>query len=287
MNAVDFKNWLALTVAAQHQAPLVMGILNITPDSFSDGGQYSTLAQASAKAMDMIAQGVDIIDIGAASSRPGAQRLSPAEEIQRLKPVLKQLRAVTDMCISIDTSQPEVMAMALDHGADVINDIDALTQIGATEVLLAYDAPVCLMHQSRQHAKPPQLWQAHDDICQAVLNFFEKRLKTLVAKGFAPARLILDPGIGFGKVCQDNLTLIKEIDQLSALCLPILVGASRKSFIGEVLGRSMDGRMYGGMAVTACTFMKGATIHRTHDVTATKEILQMLSAILEQDTTHD
>lgn len=288
MNAEHFKKWLALGAEGQNQVPLVMGILNLTPDSFSDGGKFNTLEHAYLKALEMIEQGADIIDIGAESSRPGAKGISAAEEIERIKPFLKHLRQATDICISIDTYKPEVMAIALDLGVDVINDIFALTKKGSIELLRQYDVPVCLMHQDTQHhAAPPHLWQEHQDICQAVLHFFEQRLKALEANGIKRKRFILDPGIGFGKVGRDSLRLIGKMNELSALGLPILVGASRKRFIGEVLDRNIDARTYGGAAVTACAFMGGANIHRTHDVAATKDTLLMLRAILDQDIKND
>jgi dihydropteroate synthase len=268
--------------------PLVMGILNLTPDSFSDGGKYNALDSAYAQALKMIEQGADVIDIGAESSRPGARAVSIAEETERIRPILKKIRQESDICISIDTYKPEVMKVALDLGVDIINDIFALKQKAAVEIVKQYDVPICLMHQNEQHLKKKSSsWQEDDDVWPTMLEFFEERLGFLEESGLVRERLILDPGFGFGKVCQDNLKLINRIDKLAIFGLPILIGASRKTFIGKVLDKTIDERIFGGCAITAYTFMHGVNIHRTHDVLATKDTLLMLKAILEQDMNND
>lgn len=288
MNATAFKKWLTLGADGQAKSPLVMGILNITPDSFSDGGKFNEIDRAFDRAIGMVEQGADIIDIGAESSRPGAQALCGTEEINRIRPVLKKLRKATDICLSIDTYKPEVMEIALDLGIDVINDISALRQKGSLELLKQYDIPICLMHQNLQHQQvASHLWLEDGNICKTVFNFFEERLQFLDEHGFSRTRFILDPGIGFGKVCEDNLKLIKGLDNLKTFNLPLLLGISRKSFIGKVLDKNIDMRIFGGSAVTAYAFLQGANIHRTHDVVATKDTLTMLKAILEQDMKND
>jgi dihydropteroate synthase len=288
VNPEKFKKWLALGGGIQNNTPLVMGILNLTPDSFSDGGKYNLLDSAFAKVLEMIEQGADIIDIGAESSRPGAKMVSADEEIARLQPLLKKLRQSTDICISVDTYKPDVMQVALDLGVDIINDIYSLQHKGAAEIVGQYDASVCLMHQNKQHHEADRrLWHSSQDIFKELFDFFEERLAILGDLGLERERFILDPGIGFGKGCRDNLMLLKNLDKLKAFELPLLVGASRKTFIGEVLDKNVDARLFGGCAVTAYTFLRGAHIHRTHDVVATKDTLLMLKAILEQDTNND
>lgn len=268
-------------IARLHDAsPLVMGILNVTPDSFSDGGQFTNKASALEHANQMIDDGATIIDIGGESTRPGAQAVSIDEELQRTIPVIEALSVNPDILISIDTSKPEVMKAAVEVGACLINDVRALREPGALEMAAQLDVPVCLMHmqgQPRTMQKEPR----YDDVVTDVKNFLTERVEACIAAGINRQNLIIDPGFGFGKTLEHNLTLFKHLESFHELKLPILVGVSRKSMIGMLLDRPVEERLPASLAMAALATWLGAKILRVHDVRETVDAVRMINAIKE------
>ncbi|MGE3530658.1 MAG: dihydropteroate synthase [Steroidobacteraceae bacterium] len=255
-----------------------MGVLNVTPDSFSDGGRFFDPAQALDRAAQMVAEGAAIIDVGGESTRPGAAEVTVVEELQRVVPVIEAIRARHDMLVSVDSSKPEVMRAAVAAGAHIINDIRALTEPGALQAAAASGAAVCLMHMQGQ----PETMQAaprYRNVVNEVGLFLEERIKACIQAGIAAERLIVDPGIGFGKSVEHNLALIAHLPAIRRFSLPILIGASRKSFIGAVLGQPLEQRLHGGLAVAAAAILAGAQIIRTHDVGATCDAVRMAHAL--------
>jgi dihydropteroate synthase len=260
--------------------PVVMGILNVTPDSFSDGDCYSTVEAALERAAQIAAEGAVIIDVGGESTRPGAGAVEEAVEIARVVPVIEGIAAASQIAISIDTSKPGVMAAAMAAGACIINDVYALRAPGARTVAAASQAGVCLMHmqgEPRTMQDNPQ----YDDVVAEVSEFLARERDACVGAGIAVDSIALDPGLGFGKGLVHNLTLLKSLSHFAALGSPLLVGVSRKSFIGRVLGRPVDERLYGGLGLAALAAIEGARIIRTHDVAATRDALGMVSAVLQ------
>ncbi len=257
-----------------------MGILNVTPDSFSDGGRFADTESALIHAARMVEEGAAIIDVGGESTRPGATAVDAAAEIARVLPVIEGIAAAFPVAISIDTSKPQVMARALDAGACIVNDIRALRAPGARELAAATGAGVCLMHMQ---GEPPSMQQQphYDDVIGEVAAFLERERAACEAAGIAREAIALDPGIGFGKSLQHNLTLLKELPRLAALGAPLLVGVSRKSFIGRILGRDMHARLHGGLGLAALSVLGGARIVRTHDVAATRDAIRMVSAVMQ------
>ncbi|MBL1292627.1 MAG: dihydropteroate synthase [Thiotrichales bacterium] len=261
-----------------------MGILNVTPDSFSDGGLFVAHNKALAHVELMIEQGACIIDIGGESTRPGAQTVSIDDEIQRVVPIIEAIRAssqhaVATIPISIDSSKPEVMAAALAAGASMINDVCALTLPGALEVAANSDVLICLMH-AQGLPKTMQSDPQYNDVVADVMGFLQKRVSVCVEAGIRRDRLIIDPGFGFGKTLNHNLALAQNLDRFQSLSLPILVGVSRKSMFGAILNAEGDERLYGSLAMTALLLNKGASIVRTHDVTATRDAIKVVTAML-------
>jgi dihydropteroate synthase len=260
--------------------PVVMGILNVTPDSFSDGDCYSTVEAALERAASIVAEGAVIIDVGGESTRPGAGAVEEAVEIARVVPVIEGIAATSDVAISIDTSKPKVMAAAVAAGACIINDVYALRAPGARTVAADSEAGVCLMHMQGE----PRTMQDnphYDDVVAEVRDFLIHERDGCVSAGIAIDSIALDPGLGFGKGLVHNLTLLKSLSQFAALGSPLLIGVSRKSFIGRVLGRPVDERLYGGLGLAALAAIEGARIIRTHDVAATCDALGMVSAVLQ------
>lgn len=257
----------------------VMGILNVTPDSFSDGGQFHALDAALQHVEAMLEQGVDIIDIGGESTRPGATPVTLAEELARVVPVITAIRQRFDVPLSVDTSKPEVMQAAVAAGADMINDVRALQEPGALAVCADLSVPICLMHmqgQPRTMQHNPQYTNVVADVSQ----FFAERIQACIAAGIARERLILDPGFGFGKTLQHNVDLLAKLDTFSAFNLPLLVGMSRKSMIGALLNdRPVDERLHGSVAAAVIAAMKGASIVRVHDVAATADAMKIVNAL--------
>ena len=280
MNAVEFKGWLKKYKNEDSHTPLVMGILNMTPDSFSDGGKYLTPEIALKRALEMLEQGADIIDVGGESSRPGAVPVSLQEELDRVIPVIEKLRYYTDCCISIDTYKPEVMAQAVARGANVINDIYALQHPGAAEFVVRQQLPVCLMHMRGMPQTMAEQVPVDADIFSEIKNFLKTQIEHLQNLGLATELIMIDPGIGFGKTTEQNLKIIKELHQLKSFNLPILLGVSNKRFIGDVLRKEVHARSAGSLSSQLIGYLKGATILRTHDVATTKETLKMANAII-------
>jgi dihydropteroate synthase len=260
--------------------PIVMGILNVTPDSFSDGDRYSTVAAALARARRIEEEGAAVIDVGGESTRPGAAPVDEAVEIARVIPVIEGIAAASDIAISIDTSKPAVMAAAIAAGACIVNDVFALRAPGARECAAASEAGVCLMHMQGE-PRTMQNDPHYDDVVVEVCEFLARQRDACVAAGIARDAIVLDPGLGFGKGLAHNMTLLRELPRFAALNAPLLVGVSRKSFIGRILGRPVDERLYGGLGLAAWAVGQGARIIRTHDVAATRDAIGMVSAVLQ------
>lgn len=258
----------------------VMGILNITPDSFSDGGRFYGFDAALQQTEAMIQAGADIIDVGGESTRPGAQDVSLDLELERVIPVIAAIRERFDIPISVDTSKAEVMRTALQYKVEIINDIRALQEPGSLAVCVPAEALICLMHMQGQ---PRTMQQApyYEDVVREVGEFFQERIDACVQAGIARERLILDPGFGFGKNLEHNLTLFRSLQTFAAFKLPVLVGVSRKAMIGALLnGRLASERMQGSVAAAVIAAIKGAKIVRVHDVAATVEALKIAQAVL-------
>lgn len=256
---------------------LVMGILNLTPDSFSDGGRHLRPADAIAAAHAMIDDGVDILDLGAESTRPGATPTSEGEELDRLLPVLEALRGAP-VALSVDTRHPAVMRAAIGAGADMINDIEALATPEAVAAVAGTDCGVCLMHM-RGSPLTMQQAPAYREVVGEVASFLQARLDRAMAGGIAAERIVLDPGIGFGKDLRHNLSLLHSLDRLVALGRPVLVGVSRKSMIGALTGRPVGERLAGSLAAALAAAGRGARVLRVHDVRETVDALRVWNAI--------
>jgi dihydropteroate synthase len=258
--------------------PQVMGILNITPDSFSDGGVFFAPDAALRHAQDMVAEGAAIIDVGGESTRPGAAPVSPQEELRRVIPVIEALCDTLPVPVSIDTRNPAVMQAAVAVGAGLINDVNALQAPGAVEMAAMLGVPVCLMHMQ---GMPESMQEnpAYGDVVAEVRQFLNERASACIAAGMAQERILLDPGFGFGKTTRHNLLLLQQLNALVAAGYPVLVGLSRKSLIGNVLGLPVDQRLYPGVALAVLAVWQGAAIVRTHDVRATREAVAMCHAV--------
>jgi dihydropteroate synthase len=258
--------------------PQVMGILNVTPDSFSDGGRFTRRDAALRHAEAMLRAGATLIDIGGESTRPGARVVSPTEELERVAPVVEAIAAELDVIISVDTSTPAVMREAARLGAGLINDVRSLQRDGALDAAADSGLPVCLMHM---RGEPATMQQSPEyvDVLVEVRDFLAERMAACVAAGIAAERLILDPGFGFAKTLEHNLSLFKRLESLHELGRPLLVGVSRKSMIGAVLGHEVGGRLYGSLALAALAVAKGAHILRVHDVAETVDVLRMIAAV--------
>ncbi|KSD37790.1 dihydropteroate synthase [Pseudomonas aeruginosa] len=258
--------------------PHVMGILNVTPDSFSDGGRFDRLDDALRHAERMVREGATLIDVGGESTRPGARSVSPTEELERVAPVVERIARELDVVISVDTSTPAVMRETARLGAGLINDVRSLQRDGALDAAVDSGLAVCLMHMRGE----PQTMQdapAYQDVVAEVGAFLQERVDACVAAGIDRERLLLDPGFGFAKTLEHNLVLFRHLQALHGLGLPLLVGVSRKSMIGKVLGREVDERLYGSLALAALALAKGARIIRVHDVAATVDVMRMISSV--------
>jgi dihydropteroate synthase len=257
---------------------LVMGVLNVTPDSFWDGGRYRLTDAAVAHGLKLIAEGADILDIGGESTRPGASAPGVAAELDRIIPVMERLRQFSDIPISVDTSSAEVMQAAIAAGADMINDVSALRRPGALAAAVAAAVPVCLMHMQGE----PQTMQSQPryvNVVAEVKEFLLQRAAECMAAGLAHDCLIIDPGFGFGKSLEHNLSLLRGLDALVATGFPVLVGLSRKSMLGELLGRAAEDRLPGSLALAVAARQRGASIVRVHDVAATLDVFRTLDAV--------
>lgn len=260
--------------------PQIMGILNTTPDSFSDGGHFNQLQKALQHARSMIADGADIIDIGGESTRPGAQEVTLAQELERTIPVIEKLRAESNIPISIDTTKPQVMSEAVAAGANIINDVKALQSPGAIEIAAKTNAQICLMHMQGT----PQTMQnapVYENIVEEITSFFEQRIAACVSGGVNPQKITLDPGFGFGKTLEHNYQILANLDCFSKLKRPILVGVSRKSMIGNVLNNSVSERLAGSLAAAIFAAQHGASVLRVHDVKETADAFAVLAKIAE------
>ncbi len=258
--------------------PMVMGVLNVTPDSFSDGGRFNETELALAHVEQMLIDGVDIIDVGGESTRPGAEPVREQDEIERVIPLVEAIRSRFDVPISVDTSKPGVMRAAVAAGADMLNDVRALREVDAIEAVAELGVPVCLMHmqgEPREMQQNPQ----YDDVTDDVLQFLRERINACQVVGITRDKLLVDPGFGFGKSLAHHLTLLKELDRFKSLGLPVLVGLSRKSMIGAVLDKPVDERLYGSLAAASLALWQGASVIRVHDVAATKDVLRFCQAV--------
>ena len=258
--------------------PQVMGILNITPDSFSDGGDFFSPEQAVVHAARMVEAGAAIIDVGGESTRPGAPPVSVDEELRRVIPVIEALQASLSVPVSVDTRKPEVMQAAVVAGAGLINDVNALQAPGAVEQAARLGVPVCLMHMQgtpESMQKQPE----YGDVVAEVKDFLTGRASLCMQQGIAREQILLDPGFGFGKTTTHNLLLLQHLEQLVASGFPVLAGLSRKSMIGQVLGLPVDKRLYPGVALAVLAVWKGAAMVRCHDVRETLEAIRMCEAV--------
>ena len=262
--------------------PVVMGVVNVTPDSFSDGGQFRDVGAAVDHALRMVEEGAAIIDVGGESTRPGANLVSVEEEIRRVVPVVEKLRAQTDVVISVDTSKPQVMRAAAEAGMGLINDVRALSEKGALEVAAATQCAVCVMHMQGD-PRSMQLAPHYVDVVNEVKAFLNERVKVCRAAGIAADRIVIDPGFGFGKSLEHNLQLLRQLRELgsqpSGSEWPIMVGLSRKSIVGRLTGRPSGERIYGSVALAVMSVINGARIVRVHDVGATVDALKTVAAV--------
>jgi dihydropteroate synthase len=260
--------------------PLVMGILNITHDSFSDGGKFFHRDAALFHVDDMIKHGLDVLDIGGESSRPGANVVSLNEELQRVIPVIEAIREHHDIMISVDTYKPMVMQAAIHAGADMINDITALKTPDALAMAATLNVPVCLMHMQNDPATMQMAPYYEQGVVQEINQFFSARIDACLAAGILRENLILDPGFGFGKTDTHNLTLMKHLSLFREHQLPLLLGVSRKNTIGVISGQPVTNRLGGGLGLAVFAALQGVMIIRTHDVTATRQALQLVNAVI-------
>jgi len=256
-------------------APQIMGILNVTPDSFSDGGKFSQIDAAMYQVEQMINDGAEIIDIGGESTRPGAKDVSKSDELLRVIPVLKAIKQRFNVLVSIDTSKAAVMSESIEHGADIINDVRALQEPECLTVVAQSDIRVCLMHmqgQPRTMQENPQ----YEHLIQDIKDFFVGRIQACKNAGIIKNRIILDPGFGFGKTVAQNYQLLAQLSQFSVLGLPLLSGTSRKSMLGSLLNREVDQRLSGSITTAILAAQQGAAIIRVHDVKETIDAMKIL-----------
>ncbi len=257
-----------------------MGVLNVTPDSFSDGGKYAAAEAALEQAARMVADGASIIDVGGESSRPGSLPVEESLEIARVVPVIEGITAASGVAVSIDTTKPAVMAAAIAAGACIINDIHALRAAEARAIAAETQAGVCLMHMQGE-PRTMQDSPHYNDVAAEVIAFLLRQRQACVEAGVAADAIAVDPGIGFGKRLEHNLALLKELPRFAALGAPLLVGVSRKKMIGEILGKPMAERQSGGLGLAALAVSHGARIIRTHDVGATLDAIRCVTAVLQ------
>ena len=258
--------------------PHVMGILNVTPDSFSDGGRHAGVDAALRHATAMVSAGATLVDVGGESTRPGARAVSPTEELERVAPVVEAIARELDVIISVDTSTPAVMRESARLGAGLINDVRSLTRDGALDAAADSGLPVCLMHM-RGEPGDMQDDPRYGDVTETVFSFLAERMAACAGAGIAAERIVLDPGFGFAKNLSHNLSLFKHMERLHALGRPLLVGVSRKSMIGQALGRDVTQRLYGSLGLAALAVAKGARIVRVHDVAETVDVVRMIAAV--------
>ena len=254
-----------------------MGVVNVTPDSFYDGGRHAEARTAIEHARRLVEEGADLLDVGGESSRPGADAIAADEELRRVLPVLDGLREV-GVPISVDTTKPEVMRAALEHGAAMINDITAFASPGALEIVARSEVAVCLMHM-RGRPRTMQADPVYADVAAEVRDFLGARAQACAAAGIARERIVLDPGFGFGKTVDHNLALLARLGDIAALGFPVLAGWSRKSSLGRITGRPADDRLPASLAAALLSVQHGARMVRVHDVAATRDALAVLAAV--------
>ena len=264
--------------AVDLSTPVVMGVLNVTPDSFSDGGHWFDPVRAIDRAVEMVEEGAAFIDVGGESTRPGAATVPVDEELRRVIPLVEALAGRLPVPVSIDTRKPEVMRAAIAAGATLVNDIAALGAAGALEAVAGSGAAVCLMHMQ---GEPRSMQAAPDyhDVVAEVVAYLQDRAAACVAAGIAHERIVLDPGFGFGKLLEHNLDLLAGLDRLAALGFPVMAGLSRKSMIGQVTGRPVGERLAGSVALATLAALGGARIIRAHDVAATVDAVKIAAAL--------
>ena len=262
------------------ERPLLMGVVNVTPDSFSDGGRYAAHDRAIAHGLQLTAEGADLLDVGGESTRPGSRPVDTDEERRRVVPVVEALVRQAGVPISVDTSKAVVARACLDAGAQIVNDVTALTgDPTMVEVIHATGAGAILMHMQGT-PETMQLAPIYADVVVDIYRFFEERLQSLAGRGLDPARLVIDPGIGFGKTLEHNLTLLAHLDRFQRLGRPVCLGVSRKGFLGKVLGRPVTERLAGALAVAGHAMAHGAVqVLRVHDVAATCDVVRMWQAL--------
>lgn len=271
---------MTLKLVQQSDTPLVMGILNVTPDSFSDGGVYYDTERAVQRGLEMVAEGADILDVGGESTRPGSEGVSVSEECRRVLPVIEALAARTDSLISVDTVKPEVARAAVEAGAHMLNDVSTLRNgVALAELAAEHNTYLVLMH-SRGTPETMQQLTDYDDVVSDVISELSTSVDKAMACGVARDRIWLDPGIGFAKTADQNLALIERLEELTALGFPVLVGPSRKSFIGKICSAEIDDRLGGTAAAVTVSIMKGASAVRVHDVSVMKQATQIARAII-------
>ncbi len=279
MNISELNNWLL----SEDKQSLIMGILNVTPDSFSDGGQFLNKNSAIGHALKMIEEGADIIDIGGESTKPFSSPVSLDEELSRVLPVIEDLRKETDVCISIDTTKSEVANQALKMGASIINDVSAMEfdekMIG---IALKFDCPIVLMHM-KGIPKNMQENPHYSSLISEIITYLNARIDFVLSKGIDRKKIIIDPGIGFGKSVENNFEIINNLNQFADLGYPVMLGASRKSFIGVTLDVPEDKRVEGSLAANIIGFQKGVSVFRVHDVDQTRKALTITKKIFNSD----
>ncbi|HET8902414.1 MAG TPA: dihydropteroate synthase [Saccharospirillum sp.] len=280
MNAAqkDWSDWVFRDRSLDLTVTRVMGVVNVTPDSFSDGGRFNNADAALAQARRLISAGASILDVGGESTRPGATPVSVQQELDRVIPVIETLAPETDVVLSVDTSTPEVMREAARAGAHLINDVRALSREGALQAAIDTGLAVCLMHMQGQPGTM-QMSPEYDDVVGEVERYLSERIAACEAAGLQRQQLLVDPGFGFGKTLGHNLSLLKHLDRFRRWGCPVLVGMSRKSMIGDVLGKPVDQRLYGSLAAAVAAAMNGASIVRVHDVAETADAIAVINAL--------
>lgn len=260
------------------ESPLIMGILNATPDSFSDGGRFNTVDRAVEAAASMLEAGADMIDVGGESTRPGAEPISSGDELDRVIPVIEALAERFDCPLSVDTSTPTVITRAVEAGACLVNDVRALTRPGALEAAVASGASVCVMHM---RGEPGDMAGRTDyaDVVDEVVAYLARRIDVLTEAGIPADRILVDPGFGFAKTSEQNFVLLRRLQALASLSAPVLVGMSRKRMVGEATGRPVEERAVGSAAAALLAAERGATVLRVHDVAATRDALAVWQAM--------
>jgi dihydropteroate synthase len=257
---------------------VVMGILNVTPDSFSDGGQFSRVDHALQHALQMQKDGAQVIDVGGESTRPGALAVPLDTELERVIPVIEKIRENSDIAVSIDTSKPEVMQAAIDAGASMVNDVNALQANGAIEVCVKHQLPVCLMHKQGD-SQTMQDNPSYVDVVDEIKQYLIERASHCIEAGLSKEKIVIDPGFGFGKSLKNNLSLLKGINEFCALDFPVLVGVSRKSMFGQLLDRDVDERLVASTSAVVIAYNNGARFFRVHDVAETCDALKLCEAV--------